>query len=62
MADNSPVDDDAEEDGSKRGLVIALVVLLLVAVGGWWLAQHLRAANRMQDCVMAGRTNCAPVR
>ena len=46
--------------GGARGLVVLVVVLVLVA-GGVWLAQHMRAASRLQDCTMAGRTNCAPV-
>jgi hypothetical protein len=31
------------------------VVLLVV---GLWLARELRAASKMQDCLMSGRTNC----
>jgi hypothetical protein len=30
-------------------------VLLVV---GLWLAHELRAASKMQDCVLSGRTNC----
>jgi hypothetical protein len=36
------------------GLVIAVVLLAV----GLWLAHELRAASKMQDCVMSGRTNC----
>jgi uncharacterized protein HemX len=50
-----------EPAGSGRGPLIALLLVVIIAAGGFWLAQHLRAANRIQDCVMAGRTNCAPV-
>lgn len=49
-------------EGPSRGALIALVVIVLLVVGGYWLAQHIRAASRIQDCVMAGRTNCAPIR
>ena len=50
-----------EEGGSRRGTVAALVVVVLVVLGGLWLSARLRADNRIQDCVMAGRSNCAPV-
>ena len=52
------MDDDG---GSRRGTIAALVVVVLVVVGGLWLSSRLRADNRIQDCVMAGRTNCAPL-
>ena len=52
---------EAPQDGAGRGPLIALVLLVILAAGGYWLAEHLRAANRVQDCVMAGRANCAPV-
>jgi hypothetical protein len=36
------------------GLAIAAVLLVI----GLWLAHELRAASKMQDCVLSGRTNC----
>jgi hypothetical protein len=36
------------------GLAIAVVLLVV----GLWLAHELRAASKMQDCVLSGRTNC----
>jgi hypothetical protein len=36
------------------GLAIAAVLLVV----GLWLAHELRAASKMQDCVMSGRRNC----
>ena len=39
---------------AMAGLAIAAVLLVV----GLWLAHELRAASKMQDCVMSGRTNC----
>ena len=50
------------DNRSGRAALIALVVIVTLALGAAWLAQQLRAANQTQDCVMAGRTNCAPIR
>jgi hypothetical protein len=36
------------------------VIALLVA-GGLWLTHVLGSAAATQDCVAAGRTNCAPI-
>lgn len=38
-----------------------LVVAVVVVVGGYFLAVKLKDMARMQDCVMSGRTNCAPI-
>lgn len=40
------------------GLAIAAVLLVV----GLWLAHELRAASKMQDCVLSGRTNCSEIR
>ena len=46
---------------NNRGAIVALVVVAVVVVAGFWLSQHLRANAALQDCAMAGRSNCAPV-
>ncbi len=56
---NERRDDDG--GGNGRGAIVALVLLLILVVGGVYLSGALRSSNRVQDCVMAGRTNCAPV-
>jgi hypothetical protein len=53
--------DGDDGPGSRRGALIALIVLLALVIGGLWLIHTLRSAGSLQDCVMAGRTNCAPV-
>lgn len=54
--------DEDEDGGSNRGAVVALVLVVLLVVGGFFISQRIRAGAQIQDCVMAGRTNCAPVR
>ncbi len=55
---DEPPDDPPPSRG--RALAALLVVLALVA-GGWWLAHTLSATSRLEDCLMAGRRNCAPI-
>lgn len=50
-----------EPDGSNRGRLAALLVVVVLVLGGIWLEQRLSASSKIQDCVMAGRTNCAPI-
>jgi hypothetical protein len=55
-------DSDDDEAGGHRGALIALGVVVVLILGGLWLAHILGGAAAVQDCVAAGRTNCAPVR
>jgi hypothetical protein len=49
-----------EDDGggSRTPAVAGLAIAAVLLVAGLWLAHELTAANKMQDCVMSGRTNC----
>jgi hypothetical protein len=42
-------------------VLIGLLVCLLLVLGGLFLVYALRDTSQMQDCVMQGRSNCAPV-
>ena len=56
-------DDGNSPGGSNARQVVAAVILLVALVGvGLWLSGTLRGAASIQDCVAAGRTNCAPIR
>jgi hypothetical protein len=49
---------DPEEGGSRRGAIAGLLIAAVMLAAGLWLAHHLTAASKMQDCLMSGRTNC----
>ena len=57
---DAPHDDD-DSAGPRRGAVVALLLIVALIAGGIWLARTLHGVGRLQDCVMAGRSNCAPV-
>lgn len=48
-------------EGPSRGPLIALLAIVALCLGGYFLAGQLRASSRVQDCVLAGRSNCAPL-
>jgi len=50
-----------EEAPSRRAALVAGAVVLLLVLCGLWLAGLLGHAGSLQDCVAAGRSNCAPV-
>jgi hypothetical protein len=49
---------DRDDGGGRGGAIAGLVFAALMVGFGLWLAHSLTAASRMQDCLMAGRTNC----
>lgn len=53
---------DDHDPGRIRQIVAAIVLLAVLVGGGLWLTGALRGAATIQDCVSAGRTNCAPIR
>ncbi len=54
---------DPEADRRRnRSNVAALVFAAILIVVGWLLIQKLGASGRMEDCLMSGRTNCAPIK
>ncbi len=52
-------DDDFGQRMRANGA--ALIVTLLLLAAGIWLAFNLTALRKTQDCVLAGRRDCAPI-
>jgi hypothetical protein len=52
---------DNKEGGSQRGSLVALGVVVVLFAVGWFLARELYATGKLEDCLMSGRTNCAPI-
>ena len=51
---------DIEEDRVTASLAGMAVALLLVVVC-FFLVQKLEASSKLEDCLLQGRTNCAPI-
>ena len=52
---------DPRPPDPRRTAVIGLIVIVLLVIAGLFLTHALRDMSRLQDCVMQGRTNCAPI-
>ena len=57
-----PKPDPEAERARNRSNVAALVFAVILIAIGWLLIQKLSANGRMEDCLMSGRTNCAPIK
>jgi len=52
---------ESDPPPSRPRALLALLLLLALVAGGWLLARHLARVADTEDCLMAGRRNCAPV-
>jgi hypothetical protein len=53
--------ENTEARDSRRLALIGLLIVALLTAGGLFLAHKLRTMSKLQDCVMQGRSNCAPI-
>ncbi len=52
----------AEEDAQRRtAALMGFIVILLLAIAGVVLVRGLGEKAALEDCLMAGRHNCAPI-
>jgi hypothetical protein len=53
---------DEQQDGhSRSGALIGLVIVLILVVVAVYLVHALRKEGQLEDCLMSGRSNCAPI-
>ena len=55
--------EEGDKGGDRRpwGSLAGLALILVLVILGYVLTQKLKAMSELQDCVMSGRTNCAPI-
>jgi cell division septal protein FtsQ len=60
MAENNNQKPD-RGNTNRRATWVALGVIVVLSVIGWVLTRELYSNSKIEDCVMSGRTNCAPI-
>ena len=58
---SSSEDGDREADERRSAALIGLIIILALEIAGVLLVRELRERSRLEDCLMSGRTNCAPI-
>ena len=53
--------DDGPEPDSRRPALIGLALVLALVVAAYFLVTALRKNADLEDCLMSGRRNCAPI-
>lgn len=60
-ANNRSGHSDDSADQRRSAALIGLIIILALAIAGVLLVRELRERARLEDCLMSGRTNCAPI-
>lgn len=51
-----------DDDAARRtAALMGFIVVLMLAIAGVVLVRELRISTTIEDCLMAGRRNCAPI-
>jgi hypothetical protein len=58
--DGRPPDQEPGPD-SRRGAVVGLILVMALVLVGYYLVNALRQNANLEDCLMSGRKNCAPL-
>jgi len=56
-----PPNGDDEQTLSPRAILVILAAVALACVGGYFLLMKLIDVSRQEDCLLAGRRNCAAI-
>ncbi len=65
VADLSKYEQRREEESYRQRMInnlLAFAVLSVIVYCGIWLANTMAQLRADQDCVLTGRTNCAPIK
>ncbi|HEX6441882.1 MAG TPA: hypothetical protein VF007_06820 [Stellaceae bacterium] len=54
-------DNNGHDQDSRRPAIIGLIVVAVLVIAGYLLFTALRENSQLEDCLMAGRRNCAPI-
>jgi hypothetical protein len=52
---------DPEADDRRTSALIGLIIILSLAIVAIVLVRELGKKSKLEDCLMSGRTNCAPI-
>lgn len=50
-----------DQERSRSAALVGLAIVALLVVAAVYLVHALRQESQLEDCLMSGRTNCAPI-
>jgi len=59
--DHRSGDNDDGSEQRRSAALIGLIIILALAIAGVVIVRELREKSQLEDCLMSGRHNCAPI-
>jgi hypothetical protein len=53
--------DEHDHDQTRSRALIGLIIVAVLVVAAVYLVHALRNESKLEDCLMSGRSNCAPI-
>jgi hypothetical protein len=53
--------DDEDGEARRTSALMGFIVILVLAIAGVVLVRELTSNAKLEDCLMSGRRNCAPI-
>lgn len=61
MSDSKKRESRDEQEGRVTSSLAGLAFVLVLVIVGLFLVRVLKKQSDLEDCLMSGRTNCAPI-
>jgi hypothetical protein len=54
-------EEEREGEARRTAALMGFIIILVLAIAGIMLMRELDKNGRLEDCLMSGRKNCAPI-
>jgi hypothetical protein len=61
VSDSKKRESRDEQEGRVTSSLAGLAFVLVLVIVGLFLVRVLKKQSELEDCLMSGRTNCAPI-
>jgi hypothetical protein len=61
MSDSKKRESQTDQEGRVTASLAGLAFVLVLVIVGLFLVRVLKKQSELEDCLMSGRTNCAPI-
>ena len=53
--------EEQQDEDRRTAALMGFIIVLMLAIAGLVLVRELAKKSQLEDCLMSGRRNCAPI-